>query len=154
VNVETPTISGAVVEYGFFAPVSVYLDDLDLMGMLHNSRFTVLGERAFVAYWRDNGVFVSKDWDLLNDGFMVVKEQRVSYEFPVKAGEYGIHGWVERIGRTSMTFGFRFCSADGTLTYAHGSRTNVRIDRQTLRPSECSDEARRVNEKLLRPAAD
>ena len=51
-----------------------------------------------------------------------------------------------------MTFGFRLCSAGGTLTYAHGSRTNVRLDRQTLRPAEWSDEARRVNEKLLRPA--
>ena len=153
-NVETPAISGAGLEYGFFAPVPVYMDDLDFMGMLYNSRFTVLGERAFVAYWRDHGVFVSRDWDLLDDGFMVVKEQRVSYEFPVKAGDYGIHGWVDRIGRTSMTFGFRLCSADGTLTYAHGSRTNVRIDRQTLRPAQWSAEARRVNEKLLRPATD
>jgi hypothetical protein len=76
VNVETPAIAGAALEYGFFAPVSVYLDDLDFMGMLHNSRFTVLAERAFVAYW------------------------------------------------------------------------------QTLRPCQWSDEARRVNEKLLRPATD
>ena len=152
VNVETPASPGTGLEYGFFAPVSVYLDDLDFLGMLHNSRCTVLGERAFVAYWRDHGVFVSRDWDLLDDGFMVVKEQRVSYEFPVKAGDYGIHGWVDRIGRTSMTFGFRLCSADRTLTYAHGGRTNVRLDRQTLRPSPWSDEARRVCEKLLRPA--
>jgi acyl-CoA thioester hydrolase len=152
VNVETPAISGTGLEYGFFAPVSVYLDDLDFLGMLYNSRFTVLGERAFVAYWRDNGVFVSRDWDLLGDGFTVVKEQRVSYELPVRAGEYGIHGWVEHIGRTSMTCGFRLCSADATSTYAHGSRTIVRLDRQTLRPCEWSDEARRVNEKLLRPA--
>jgi acyl-CoA thioester hydrolase len=153
VNVETATIPGGGLEYGFFVPVPVYLDDLDFMGMLHNSRFTVLGERAFVAYWRDNGVFISRDGDLLDDGFQVVKEQRVSYELPVKAGEYGVHGWVERVGRTSMTLGFRLCSADGTLTHAHGSRTNVRLDRQTLRPTEWSEEARRVCEKLLRSAA-
>ena len=153
-NVETPAIAGAALEYGFFAPVSVYLDDLDFMGMLHNSRFTVLTERAFVAHWRDHGIFVSRDGDLLEDGFMAAKEQRVSYVSPVKAGEYGLHGWADRIGRTSMTFGYRLCSADQTRTYAHGSRTNVRLDRQTLRPCQWSDEARRVNEKLLRPATD
>ena len=92
----------------------------------------------------------SKDWELLGDGFNVLKEQRITYEFPInRAGEYGVHIWLERIGRTSMTYGFRVCSADGTVTYAHGSRTIVRLDRQTLRPSEWSEEARSASEKLL-----
>lgn len=101
-------------------------------------------------YWQQQGLAFSKDGGLLDDGFNVLKEQRMSYEFTVnRLGEYGVHIWVERIGRTSMTYGFRVCSADGTVTYAHGSRTIVRLDRQTLRPSEWSQEARSASEKLL-----
>ena len=150
-NTQTPFSSGASLEYGFLAPMRVYFDDLDSFGMLHNSRYSVLVERVWAIYWRQQGLAYSKDGKLLDDAFSVVKEQRVSYEFPInRPGEYGVHIWLERIGRTSMTYGFRVRSADGTVTYAHGSRTIVRLDRQTLRPSEWSQEGRSVSEKLLR----
>ena len=150
-NTQTQFSSGASLEYGFLVPMSVFFDDLDSFGMLHNSRYTVLVERAWAMYWQQQELAFSKDWELLDDGFNVLKEQRISYEFPVnRLGEYGVHIWVERIGRTSMTYGFRVCSADGTVTHAHGSRTIVRLDRQTLRPSEWSQEGRSASEKLLR----
>jgi acyl-CoA thioester hydrolase len=150
--VTSPTTfsSDASPEYGFVVQMMVYFDDLDSFGMLHNSRYFVLAERAWATYWQQRGLAFSKDWELLDDGFIVTKEQRISYEFPVtRPGEYGFHIWLERIGRTSMTYGFRVCSADGTVTHAHGSRTIVRLDRQTLRPSEWSQEGRSVSEKLL-----
>ena len=143
--------SDASPEYGFVVQMMVYFDDFDSFGMLHNSRYGVLAERAWATYWQQRGLAFSKDWELLDDGFIVLKEQRISYEFPVtRPGEYGFHIWVEHIGRTSLTYGFRVCSADGTVTHAHGSRTIVRLDRQTLRPSEWSQEGRSVSEKLLR----
>ena len=149
-NTQTPFSSGARLEDGVLVPMIVFFDDLDSFGMLHNSRYSVLVERAWVTYWQQQGLAFSKDWELLDDGFNVLKEQRISYEFPVdRPGEYGVHIWLERIGRTSMTYGFRVCSADGTVTYAHGNRTIVRLDRQTLCPSEWSQEARSASKKLL-----
>ena len=102
-NTQTPFSSGASLEYGFLAPMRVYFDDLDSFGMLHNSRYSVLVERVWAIYWRQQGLAYSKDGKLLDDAFNVVKEQRVSYEFPInRPGEYGVHIWLERIGRTSM----------------------------------------------------
>ena len=151
-DTETPSFSGASLEYGVLVPAMVYFDDLDSFGMLHNSRYTILVERAWVTYWQQQGLAFSKDGELLDDGLNVLKEQRISYKSPVnRLGEYGVHLWLEHVGRTSVTYGFRVCSADGTVTYADGSRTIVRIDRQTLRPCEWSQEARSASEKLLRP---
>ena len=47
--------------------------------------------------------------------------------------------------------GFRFCSADGAVTYAHGSRVLVRLDATTLRPAPWSEEFRAAGRELLRP---
>src|SRR5687768_15399103 len=40
-----------MTEGGVFEPVQVYFDDLDAMGLLHNSRYALLVERAIGAYW-------------------------------------------------------------------------------------------------------
>lgn len=154
-NADAASASEASLEYGFLVPVIVYYDDLDPLGMLHNSRYFALVERAWVTYLHDRGIGYSKDWEVLDDAFGVVKQQRISYELPISGiGEYGIHIWVERIGRTSLTFGFRLCSADGSITHARGSRTFVHLDRQTLRPAEFSPEGRVAIEKIMGPATD
>ncbi|MFE1171867.1 acyl-CoA thioesterase [Streptomyces sp. NPDC058773] len=142
----------APVPYGELVPVTVHFDDLDALGMLHNSRYPLLAERAWAEYWHGQGFGFDGDWAAAGDMCNVIKEMRVSYERPVtRPGHYGAHLWVERLGRTGLTYGFRLCSADGTETYAQGHRVLVRIDAQTLRPTPWSDRARAIAGRLLRP---
>ncbi|MCF3965537.1 acyl-CoA thioesterase [Streptomyces fuscigenes] len=141
--------------YGVLEPGAVHFDDLDAFGMLYNSHYAVLAERAWVAYWQRREVAYSSDWKMLDDGFNVAKELLVGFDAPIdRPGTYGVHLWVERLGRTSLTYGFRVCSPDGSRTYAHGRRTVVRLDRGTLRPAPWSERARELCTALLRPGAE
>ena len=131
-------------EYGVLIPTWVYFDDMDPFGMLHNSRYALLAERAWNTYWEGR---VS-----VGDDFNVVKETHITHDTPVtSSGPYAIHLWIERLGRTSVTWGFRFCSRDESITYAHGARTNICLDTETLRPAPWSDQARELAAKIMRP---
>ncbi|MFG2227191.1 acyl-CoA thioesterase [Streptomyces sp. NPDC048644] len=146
-----PRQAASPVPYGQLVPVTVHFDDLDALGMLHNSRFPLLAERAWAAYWEGHGFTFDGDWSAAGDMCNVIKEMRISYERPVTgAGRYAAHLWVERVGRTGLTYGFRICSADGTETYARGHRVLVRVDPQALRPTPWSDRARTITAGLLR----
>ncbi|WP_329455426.1 acyl-CoA thioesterase [Streptomyces sp. NBC_01497] len=147
-------MSVTTADYGFLEPQTVHFDDLDGFGMLHNSHYAVLAERAWVAYWQRREVAFSRDWELLDDGYNVAKELLVGFDLPIgRPGTYGVHAWVERLGRTSLTYGFRVCSEDASLTYAHGHRTVVRLERTTLRPTEWSGRVRELCQDLGRPAS-
>lgn len=138
--------------YGELVPVTVHFDDLDALGMLHNSRYPLLVERAWAAYWHGHGFTFEGDWATAGDMCNVIKEMKVSYERPIlRAGDYAAHLWVERLGRTGLTYGFRICSADGTVTHAQGHRVLVRVDPQTFRPTPWSERARAIATGLLRP---
>ncbi|MFI8996546.1 acyl-CoA thioesterase [Streptomyces sp. NPDC053542] len=140
--------------FGELVPVTVHFDDLDALGMLHNSRFPLLVERAWGEYWHGHGFGYSGDWATAGDMANVIKEMRVSYEAPItRPGTYAAHLWIEKLGRTSLTYGFRVCSADGATTYAQGHRILVRVDAATLRPTPWTDEARAIARKLARPEA-
>ncbi|MFD5632229.1 acyl-CoA thioesterase [Streptomyces sp. NPDC127072] len=139
--------------YGRLVPVAVHFDDLDALGLLHNARYPVLVERAWTALWTERGFGFEDDWAAAGDFCNAVKELRISYEAPVnRPGAYAVHLWLERLGTTGLTYGFRFCSGDGTLTYAHGTRVLVRLDAGTLRPTPWSDRFRAVGRELLRSA--
>lgn len=140
------------LSYGRLLPVTVHFDDLDALGLLHNARYPVMVERAWTALWTDQGFLAYEgDWEAAGDFCNAVKELRISYEAPVnRPGEYAVHLWLERLGNTGLTYGFRFCSADGALTYAHGTRVLVRLDAATLRPTPWSDRFRAVGRELLR----
>ncbi|MYT28740.1 hotdog domain-containing protein [Streptomyces sp. MspMP-M5] len=147
-----PLQAAGPVAYGQLVPVTVHFDDLDALGMLHNSRYPLLVERAWAEYWHGFGFGFDGDWAAAGDMCNVIKEMKVSYERPVtSAGRYSAHLWVERLGRTGLTYGFRLCSADGTETHARGHRVLVRVDPQTLRPTPWSDRARGIAAELLRP---
>ncbi|MFE7664819.1 acyl-CoA thioesterase [Streptomyces celluloflavus] len=140
------------VPYGELVPVTVHFDDLDALGMLHNARYPLLVERAWTAYWHDRGYGFDGDWAAAGDMCNVIKEVQVSYERPLtRPGHYAAHLWIERLGRTGLTYGFRLCSADGAETYARGHRVLVRVDPQALRPTPWSDRARATAAELLRP---
>jgi acyl-CoA thioester hydrolase len=69
-----------------------------------------------------------------------------------RPGEYAVHLWLERLGNTGLTYGFRFCSSDGTETYARGTRVLVRLDAATMRPAPWSEGFRAAGRALLRAA--
>ncbi|BBC38045.1 uncharacterized protein SGFS_093390 [Streptomyces graminofaciens] len=141
------------VAYGRLVPVAVHFDDLDALGMLHNARYPLMVERAWTQHWRERGWGFDGDWTAAGDFCNAVKELRISYEAPVTSpGAYATHLWLERLGTTGLTYGFRFCSADGSVTYAHGTRVLVRLDAGTLRPAPWSERFRTVGRELLRPA--
>ncbi|MEV5279180.1 acyl-CoA thioesterase [Streptomyces sp. NPDC051994] len=140
------------VSYGCLVPVAVHFDDLDALGLLHNARYPVLVERAWTGYWNERGYGFDGDWVAAGDSCNAVKELRIGYEAPVsRPGAYAVHLWLERLGRTGLTYGFRFCSADGSRTYAHGTRVLVRLDPAELRPTPWSDRFRADGQALLRP---
>lgn len=144
----------AHVEFGVMIPLTVYFDDLDPMGVLHNSRYAVLVERAWIAYWESQGFGVG-NFNAGGDEFNVVKDLHIVFDLAVdRSGEYAVHLWLESLGHTSATAGFRVCSTDASVTYAHGTRTAVRLDPATLRPVAWSDRVRSLSSTMLRPEGD
>ncbi|MEU0969687.1 thioesterase family protein [Streptomyces sp. NPDC005917] len=142
------------LSHGRLIPVTVHFDDLDALGLLHNARYPVLAERAWAEFWQGHGFAFQGDWAAAEDACNAVKELRISYEAPVtRPGTYAVHLWLERLGNTGLTYGFRFCSADGATTYAHGTRVLVRLDAATLRPAPWSERFRAAGRELLRPAS-
>ncbi|MGW5498067.1 acyl-CoA thioesterase [Streptomyces olivaceoviridis] len=134
----TPTVDTPGSDVGVLMPVVVHFDDLDPMGLLHNGHYQVLVERAWGWFWRDKGIGGKSG--LEGDGFNVAKHFDITYDQPVAGiGEYAVHLWMTRLGTTSATAGYRVCSADGKTTYAHGSRTVVRLDSTTFRPTPWSE---------------
>ncbi|MFJ1981282.1 acyl-CoA thioesterase [Streptomyces albogriseolus] len=142
------------LSYGRLIPVTVHFDDLDAPGLLHNARYPLLVERAWAELWQANGVTFDGDWAAAGDACNAVKELRLTYEAPVtRPGPYAVHLWLDRLGTTGLTYGFRFCSPDGAVTYARGSRVLVRLDATTLRPAPWSEAFRGAARGLLRPDA-
>ncbi|MFJ4847835.1 MULTISPECIES: acyl-CoA thioesterase [unclassified Streptomyces] len=139
------------VEYGTFLPLDVHFDDLDPYGMLHNSRYTVMVERAWNTYALSLG-FGAPDEAVPT--FYVVKAVSIVFDLPLTgAGAIAVHLWTERVGRTSASIGFRVCSRDGSSTYAHGTRTIVNVSGETMRPTEWSESHRAGFERIQGPEA-
>ncbi|CAL9378322.1 hypothetical protein SUDANB21_01010 [Streptomyces sp. enrichment culture] len=142
------------LSYGRLIPVTVHFDDLDALGLLHNARYPLLVERAWAELWQAHGVTFDGDWVAAGDACNAVKELRLTYEAPVtRPGPYAVHLWLDRLGTTGLTYGFRFCSPDGAVTYARGSRVLVRLDATTLHPAPWSEAFRGAARELLRPDA-
>jgi acyl-CoA thioester hydrolase len=68
-------------DIGVLIPMDVHFDDLDPMGMLHNSRYQVWVERAWVEFGRGRGLGGASGFE--GDGFQVVKAFTITYEVPV-----------------------------------------------------------------------
>ncbi|MEU6808847.1 thioesterase family protein [Streptomyces sp. NPDC046831] len=147
---EAPT--APALSYGRLIPVAVHFDDLDALGLLHNARYPLMVERAWAELWREHGFHFEGDWGAAGDACNAVKELRITYEAPVtRPGAHAVHLWLERLGNTGLTYGFRFCSADGAVTFARGTRVLVRLDAETLRPAPWSERFRAAARELLRP---
>jgi acyl-CoA thioester hydrolase len=125
----------------------VYFDDLDALHILHNSKYILLFERAIGSFW-----VRAVGWDSLldpakaPDGYHVVRMNHIEYLRPVtQVGQVRVRVWIEKLGRTSLTFATRILPMDQDLDYATGTRVLVCVDPTTRKAMPWSDA---VREKL------
>lgn len=130
----------------------VYFDDLDAFQVLHNARYLLLFERTIGSFWRHMGWGSVLDAQKSPDQFHLVRANHIEYARPVVGTTtVRVRVWVEKLGRTSLTFGFRMLPMDEDTEYAHGTRTLVRVDPRTLKPTPWTDDTR---ERLVPYCAD
>lgn len=135
---------------GAVEKVEVHFDDLDALGMLHNSRYVVLVERAMASYWIDRGYTFRHGRPTKPDSVQVVRELRITYSVPVlHPGKLSVHFWVEKLGTSSATYRFAVESEDRSVVHAEGLRVVVRVDPETGRPTAWTPEARVDAQALL-----
>ena len=122
----------------------VYFDDLDALQILHNSRYLVLFERTIGSFWtRTMGWGGVLEESRNPDRYHLVRTNHLEYLRPVTGiCDVRVRIWVEKLGKTSLTFGLRILPLDEDLDYARGSRVVVCIDPKTRKPVPWSDELR------------
>ena len=107
----------------------VYFDDLDAYQVLHNARYLLLIERTIGEFWQ------KMDWGTMldpvqnPDQFHLVAANQIDYHRPVQGvGQVRCRIWIERMGRSSLTFGFSVLPPDEDRAHASGTRVIVKID--------------------------
>ena len=139
----------------FFEQVmGVYFDDLDPFRILHNARYLLLFERTVGAFWEHLGAAGFNDAQHA-DRFHLVRANHIEYDAPVEGvGKVRVRVWIERLGRTSLTFGFKVMPMDEDRSHATGSRTVVCVDPETRTPRPWSDNFRTVLAPWLKENAE
>ncbi len=133
---------------GHVESVTVHFDDLDAMGIVHNARYAVLLERALTAYWAPRGHSFQNGRPTSPDVVHAVAEFTIRYLAPIRGtGPVDVHFWVERLGESSVVYGFRFTS--GETVHAEGRRTIVKLDPTTMRSAAWSADARAIGSALI-----
>ncbi|MFT7518700.1 MAG: acyl-CoA thioester hydrolase [Kiritimatiellia bacterium] len=118
----------------------VYFDDLDPFGILHNARYLLLFERVVGSFWQELGFGALQS---RGDGRHVVRANTIQYLVPVRGtGEVRVRVWVEHLGTTSLTFGFKVLARDENVVHAEGTRVIVRVDFDTWKAAPWTDELR------------
>lgn len=121
----------------------VYFDDLDAFHILHNARYLLLFEHAIGSFWRQLGWGGVLDFNSNPDQYHLVRANSLDYQRPViGTGQVRVRVWVERLGRTSLTFGLRVMPLDEDIEHATGQRTVVRVDPESKRPVPWTDSFR------------
>jgi acyl-CoA thioester hydrolase len=124
----------------------VYFDDLDAMQILHNARYILLFERTIGSFWNRTMGWSGAVGDVREDPdrYHMVRANHLEYLRPVTSiGDVRVRIWVEKLGRTSLTFGLRILPMDEDVDYATGSRVIVCVDPKTRRPTPWSEDFQR-----------
>lgn len=130
----------------------VYFDDLDIFGVLHNARYPLLLERTIGDFWKRMGWGGLAELERNPDQFHLVRVNHLEYIRAVQSvDEVRVRVWVERLGTTSLTFGFSVLPTDEDRLFAQGHRVLVCVDPEQRRPRPWSQEFR---EKLTPYRAD
>lgn len=119
--------------------LGVYFDDLDAFHILHNARYLLLFERTLGSFWESVGV-PSFEPHSEGDHWHLVRSNTIEYLRPVRGtGRVRVRVWVQKLGTTSLTFGFRVMPMDEDIDCATGTRTVVRVDPASQRAIPWSD---------------
>src|SRR4051812_33901964 len=119
----------------------IYFDDLDALQILHNSRYLLYFERTLGHFFRHLGWEGFHAMRANPDQFHLVRANSVEYHRRVEGGgEVGVGVWVEKLGSTSLTFGFSLLPMDEDVEYAPGRRVIVRVAPETRKPQPWTDD--------------
>jgi acyl-CoA thioester hydrolase len=136
---------------GVVQPVEIHLDELDLFGMLHYTRYLGLVDRAWIRHWSDRGYHFDNS-GRSPDIFALPRQASITYDRPIVGhGTVAVRLWTESVGRSSLVTGFRITPTHDGWAYASGRRTMIKVDPATRRPSPWTDRARADLESLLQP---
>lgn len=117
----------------------VYFDELDPLGVMHNTRFGVHVERAQSALFEQLGYGWTDLSQRHEDIVYVVRGINLEFTAPVTSPcLMRVEVVAVRLGRTSATWGYR-CATD--VPVAHGTRAVVKVD-GAGRPVPWTDEFR------------
>jgi acyl-CoA thioester hydrolase len=123
----------------------VYFDALDAFGMLHHARYALLFDNTVLDFWHDAGWVPDPSVSV-----QVIRELTLTYHSPVLGvGDVDVRLWIERAGRTSVTYRFEVLSLDRAVRHAEGRRVDVNLHPKTLRPSRLPDDMWEMAAPLL-----
>lgn len=118
---------------------TVWFDELDMVGVLHNARYAIHVERAMTSWYHS-----LRDVDP-SDGLVVVKQYDIEFirPFTRERGELVVEVCLQRRGTTSAVFSFRCLSypegpAGPEVLHARGTRAIVKVSPGDLRPAPWS----------------
>lgn len=110
---------------------AVYFDEMDPLGVLHNSRFAVHVERAQSALFEQLGYGWTDLSQRHEDIGYVVRATAMEFTAPVTSpGVMTVEVIAVRLGRTSATWGYRCAVSSGAqeVPVAQGTRVVVKAD--------------------------
>jgi acyl-CoA thioester hydrolase len=114
---------------------TVWFDELDMVGVLHNARYAIHVERAMTAWYH-----ALPDRDP-SDELVVVKQYDIEFvrPFTQERGELLVEISLQHLGTTSAVFSFRCLSrpegeAGPEVLHARGTRAIVKVSPGELRP--------------------
>ena len=121
----------------------VYFDDLDIFGVLHNARYPLLIERTIGDFWKKMGWGGLAELERNPDQFNLVRVNHFEYLRAVAGvDEVRARVWIQKLGRTSLIFGFSVLPVDEDRPYAIGHRVLVCVDQKTRTPRPWSESFR------------
>ena len=130
--------------------IMIHFEDLDAMGIVHSGRYVNVFERALAAYWDRAGWSYDSSNPRFTEMLFVVREFAITYHVPIsRAGTVHVQLWLERLGTTSLVYGFQVLSEDETVVHAEGRRVQVWLDPATLRSTPISSDLRKACQPLL-----
>ena len=131
--------------------MGVYFDDLDAFYILHNARYLLLFERTLGSFWQATGLGEFEPASA-GDHAHLVRANSIEYLQPVRGtGQVRVRVWVDKLGTTSLTFGFRLMPLDRDEDCAVGTRTIVRVNPTTQRPEPWTDAFRQAMAEWVTP---